>query len=163
MKKEIDKEKLGEMFFKLNESVKDKERTRRALMIENIKDICNIFNNKLYKVEFEEWTGFLGQIEIFYSRTEINRFIKIKKRLIDEFGFDAYKIFDIPVTRLENIAVYSKDKEQAQELLGKANVLTSRDWRNEMNKLRRRPQMEDCKHQCVGYEICNFCGFKRKL
>ena len=162
-KQPVNKEKLGELFFGLNKAIKEKELERRKLMIENIDTLANIFDKKLYKVEFEDWAGFLGQIEVFYSRTEVNRFLIIKKRLIDEFNFDPYTFLDIPVVRLENITKFAKNKAHASELIDKAKTLTSQDWRNEINVLKGKPAMEDCKHDFQGYEICKICGLKRKI
>ena len=169
MKKEINKEekqdskeKEAKVFFDLNQNIINKEKQRRLLMIQNIEAIAQMFDKKLYKIEFEEFAGFLGQLEVYYTRTEVYRHLNIKKRLLDEFKFDPETIYDIAITRLEAIAKFSKDKSQAKELIGEARVLTSRDWREKMNEVRGKPLMKDCKHKWNYYNICKICGLKIK-
>ena len=102
-------------------------------------------------------------IEIYYSRSEVYKFMKIVAKLIDEYEFDKKLMFEIPATRLFDVVQYSKNKEQAEDLLYKAKTQMPRDWKNEINVLRGKPQMEDCKHQNSLYEICKVCGLKHRV
>jgi len=162
MAKKISKEELdGELFFKLNNTIIDREKERRKLMIENIQEITEIFDKKLYLVQFENYAGFLGQLELYYSRSMVYKFMLIKKKLVDEFGMDPYDIFDIDTSRLEDIAKFAQDKIQANDLLGKARLFTSREWKDEFNILRGKPVLDNCPHKMIAFEICATCGLKQ--
>jgi len=161
-KKEKRQEIDGKEFFDLNQKIIDREKQRRLLMVDNIRDIAKVFDKKLYNVEFENFAGFLGQVEAYYTRTEVYRHMNINKRLLEEFNFDPQKIYIISITRLETIAKYAKDKTQAEDLMDKAKVLTSRDWREEINEIRGKPMMKDCEHKMEPYMICSICGKKTK-
>lgn len=163
-KKKISKEEIdGKAFFVLNQRIIEREKNRRKLMIDNIEDIGKMLDEKLFLVEFENYAGFLGQIEVYYSRAEVWRLMKIKEKLIDEFKLNPMEFFDIDITRLEMVAKYAVDEKAAETLLGQARHLTSRDWRDTINTLRGKPQMENCSHKNELYEICKLCGNKHKV
>jgi hypothetical protein len=87
----------------------------------------------------------------------------MRKRLVDEFNLSPLSFLDAPLSRLQYVVKYATDKDHASELIDKAKVLTSRDWRQEINVFRKKPVMEDCVHEFEGIEVCKICGFKRKL
>lgn len=161
--KEQQEIKEGEKFFKINKKIKEREILRRALMIENVGDLQTMFEEKLYKVEFDKWSAFLAQLEIYYTRAEVWRFLFIKKRLIDKYRMKFEMLLDVPITRLENIAKYAKTKEEVDDLYHKAKTLLPRDWRDTINQLRGKPTSDNCKHKIDLYEICRVCGQKHRV
>ena len=96
-------------------------------------------------------------------RSRIERWRKIFLKLVSEFKFDPEILIEVPETRLEEIAYVSKTLKQAQDLLERAKVLTSSDWRNTIREIQGKVTTDDCKHNKFSvYRICRQCGFKIK-
>ena len=73
-------EERGTIAFKYYSTVKQNEHTRRMLLGENAALLSEIFENKYYKEllgdEEGEWAGLLSDIEIYYSRNQVNNYVK---------------------------------------------------------------------------------------
>ena len=152
--------------FKLNKQIVDNEQKRRALLIENIGLLSTIQDEGLFREilgdENATFVGVLAQLEVYYTRAEVLRYLKIKQKLVNEFGFDLKELLDIPVTRLENVAAYCESKESAEKMLDMAKVATSSDWRDEISTLRGKPTSEDGHRHDFSkvYKVCAICGKK---
>lgn len=152
----------------LNESIVRNELKRRELLVENIDALSEILDTQLYKVilgdENADWSGYLAQLDVFYTRAEVNRFIKIKRKLQGEFGFNLKDLLDIPVTRLEDVASFAQSKEAAEKLLDIARVATSQDWKEEISSVRGKPIVtRDDGHTHEFQKVCKICGEKHNL
>src|SRR3990167_765076 len=126
MKKTKEQER-GELASSLYQELIGNEGLKRGLFIKNIDLLSKIYKQELYKDilgdENGEWAGFLGQVEVYYTRSEVWRWFKIKERLVDGFGFTLESLLDIPETRLENIADFQgAGKEKIDELLALAKT-----------------------------------------
>jgi hypothetical protein len=154
--------------FALNTKIIENEQRRRALLIENIGLLSEVFEGEFYKEILGDpegtFAGFLGQVEVYYTRAEVMRYIKIRQKLVGEFGFDLKTLLDIPVTRLENVASYCESKESAEKMLDVAKVALSSDWRDEVNELRGKHTSTDHEHDFSKVvKICSICGRKQNV
>lgn len=166
MKKELTREeRRGSEAFEAWKKLTDNISNRRKIDVENAKLFTEIFDNQWQKDilgdEEATWLAFLAQPEVFYTRSEVNRFMILHKRLAVEWGFILEDFFDINVTKLENIAKYCKSSSEATHYLELARTLSSSDWKEEMNKLTGKPSMAECKHQDTKtLTVCGVCGHK---
>jgi hypothetical protein len=161
------KEERGEKGFKLHKLIEENEKKRRALLLENVLYLNEILTDQLYKEilgdEEAEWVAYLAQLQVYYTRSEVIRWIRIKRKLVDEFGLDASILVEVPITRLENICGVAVDKAQAEQLIGVAKVQLGKDWKDTIAALKGKPTMEECQHLFNQFEICKTCGFRHKL
>src|SRR3990167_626512 len=111
-KKQLSKEeRRGEEAFAINQKISDNEKTRRRLFLENVGLLEEVLDRQLYKDilgdEEADWVAFLGQVEVYYARSEVMKWLKIKRILQDKFGFDLEKLLDLPSGRLGEISAYA--------------------------------------------------------
>ena len=156
-------EQRGKEAFELNEKIKQNELARRALFVENISLLNQMQEKELYKEvlgdENGEWGGYLGQIEVFYSRNSVSSMITIYKKYSQIVSLN--EIIDIPRTRLiEMISIITQ--ENKDEWFSKARTLTSRDFLIELRKEKGLQTEDECNHSYREYEICQRCGEKHK-
>jgi hypothetical protein len=152
--------------FATHQRIVEREKKMRELKIENIADYDSLYKTQGYRVvlgdEEGEWTHYLAQLEIYRSRGEIHALVKMKEKLSDEWDFKLDEIIDIPLGRLGTIAMIAADKTQAADLITLARGATTKDWSEEINKLKGKPIPEDGhKHDNVTYRICKICGNKK--
>jgi hypothetical protein len=164
----MNEQQIGELAFQLHQELTANETMRRGLLIRNIEILEEIFNKGLYRDLLGdpngEWAGYLSSIDVFYSRSEVNRWLKIKKVLADKFGFKLMDLLDIPISRLATVASIAKTKEQAEELLGYAKTNLPRDWKDLVNSLRGKHTTDDGHvHNFKRYEICRICGLRHAI
>ena len=159
-------EKQGQEAFELYDQIRENELQRRELLGLNAKLLYKMKEKKLYKVmlgdEQGEWAGFLGQVDIFYTRSRINKLINIFKKFELELEIGISQVIDVPITRLIDLLKIIT-KENAEEWLNKAKTLTSKDWRIEIREVKGLPTEDDCEHKMQKYEICKICGLKHKI
>ncbi len=139
----------------------------REISIKNIPLFEEIYEKEYYKVylgdEKASWSAFLGDPDILYSRSNVNTWIRIKKKLIDEYGFKLEDIWNIKLSKLETVALYSTSKEHAEELLGASKTLLPSDWKDLQNSLRGKPTSDDGHmHDFTKFEQCRICGLKER-
>jgi len=160
-------EKRGEIAWKLDQHIKDNELKRRTLLIENAKHLSTIYEEGYYKelLGFEdgEWAGYLGDLEVFYSRNKVNSYVTVYRKLTGELELRPEEWVHIPMTRLTDI-IPILTKDNIDEWLSKAGVLTSKDWRIELRKAKGQITEEDEHvHDDIDYSICRVCGRKCKV
>lgn len=141
----------------------------RQLTLENYEILKEIQDEELYKDilgdETADFKAYLADVDVFYSRAKVDRWHKIRKRLLTEFGIVIEELYNVPETRLEQIAYLSKDKDHALELLSKAKILLSLDWTNEIRMLKGLPTTDECKHdprEVPATAKCIKCGVSVK-
>ena len=154
--------------FQRHQNICEREKQRKLLLIENIVDLVSMYNSEDYKLilgdENSPWSGYLGQIEIFYSRAKVERWRKIWKQLISKWDFTPEELFEVPETRLEDICSIGVSKVHISELLEQAKQLTAHDWKIIVDKAKGKVTSEDCKHEdSKTFKICSKCGFKEKI
>jgi len=159
-------EKIGKEAFELYDQIRENELHRRELMANNTELLYKIKERELYKAilgdENGEWAGFLGLVDVYYSRSDVNKLISIFKKFTLELEIKIEQIIDIPRTRLVDI-LKLVTKENVDDWLSKAKELTSRDWRIETREAKGLPTEDDCLHKYQKYEICKICGERHKL
>lgn len=155
----------GERAFQLHSTVVENESKRRQLLASNAKILAELKDLGLYKAILGDdrgpWSGYLGQLEVMYSRNQINTLILIYKGL-ERLGVDLEQVQDISHSRLVDIVAVARHATVG-EWIDKARVLTSLDWSDEIRLVKGRPTSTDCKHKFQNYEICKECGFKHAV
>ena len=160
-------EQKGELAFESNKKVTENEKKRRELFADNIDLLEKIQTEELYKDilgdQEAEWIAYLSQLDVYYTRSEISKWLRVKYKISQGFGFDFRTLLDIPITRLDKIASLAKDKTDAEGLIAKARVYTTKQWRDEVNIRTGKATSDDGhEHQYVNFEICTECGNKHK-
>lgn len=159
-------EQRGSKAFNLSQKVANNELERRRLFLENIKILREIRDEELYKDilgdEHGKWAGYLGDVEVYYSRWQVQRWIFILERLVDGFGLDPSTFFDIPESRLEEIAQHA-NSSNATFLVDSARTLIPQAWRDTIAELKGKPTSEICHHNYQVYEICRVCGSRHQV
>lgn len=161
-------EKRGKLAFDLYEKVKKNERVRRLLLAENAQFLSEILENKYYKEilgdEEGEWAGFLADIELYYTRNQVNTYARLYKRLTSELGISPEIWVDVPVTRLSDCLPILTTKNYG-DWFASALSLTAQDWNKELYKHKHGHELEDEEkhtHDMVNYDICRVCGIRKK-
>ena len=141
----------------------------REKTVRNAELFTKIYDQQLHKSilgdEEADWKALLAQVEVFYTRSEVARWMLLWKTLHDGFGFALADITDIPVVRLEKIAKYCHTKEEAARYVEFARTATRSDFDDEILTLRGKPTKETCAH-LDGFrrlEECVRCGVKHNL
>lgn len=159
-------EERGKKAFELNEQVKANEKARRLLLAENTALLSEIFDEKYYKEllgdEEGEWAGYLGDLEVFYTRNQIFSYIRIYRKLTVKLDIPPSIWVDIPITRLNEVLPILTESNYA-DWFASALSLTSRDWKIELQKFKGKVTEDDEHiHDEVLYSICKVCGRKHR-
>ncbi len=159
-------ENRGERAFKLHLQVTKSEVMRRDLLYKAVAYLNEIREEKLYKEilgdEDADFSAYLAQIEVFYTKARIHALNRIFKHLSMGLEIDSSRYNDIPPSRLVDILPIIT-KETAEEWFSKARTLTPRDWRIETRKAKGRiTEEDDHDHDYQTYDVCTICGAKHK-
>lgn len=158
-------EQKGEKAWALHTQVIKNEQMRRALLIENMKNIHELHLDKLYTViigdEDAPWSAYLANNDIFYSASQVYTYDKIYGKFVKELNIDIDKLIDIPHSKLSNL-ISVVTKENVDDWLSKAESLTTQDFEDELRKAKGKISYLDCPHKYVPYSICSSCGFRHK-
>jgi len=162
-------ESFGEEAFVMHKLISENELKRRKLLLENINLLERMRDGLFYTAvlgdEEAEWVAYLGQIEVFYTRSLIIRLLRVKRNFLDKFGFDIDTVLQIPHTRLEQISsLQLTNRKDAEEVLELAKTMLNRDWNQEVKSRLGKITMEDCEtHEFKTFQICKNCSLKQKL
>lgn len=123
----------------------------------------NIRDNKLYSPEWDSFNEYLMEFGNMSPATA-SKLINIYLKFIKEFGFTETKLLEAKGwTNLSKIVSVSNSKEEAEEWLIKASVLTSRDLDREIYEHINGTDMIKCEHtseELMLLHICDNCGDK---
>ena len=168
--KKISQEKISvDEAFTRHSKIVNRENTRRGLLLENVEDLVKMFDTQQYKVILgfdpePHWSGYLAQVEVYYSRAEVERWRKIWRRLVQELKIKPEELILVPVTRLEDIARFVRSTNEAEEMLGAAKINTPQDWKDTLAKYNGQPTSLDCDHKGSKiFKICGKCGIKHVI
>lgn len=162
----LSQEQKGEAAFKYHTEIVANETERRKLLSRNAELLTDMIGLGLYKIflgdETAQPAAYLSQLEVFYSRLQLNRLRAIQRHFKERLGIDPVTIFDIPESRLSDLLVVTTP-ENVEELLGLARTMLPRDWAAHIRGLKNLPTPESCPgHKYVEYEICAICGEKHQ-
>jgi hypothetical protein len=161
----IHTEQDAEKAFNIHKEIEKNELERRNLLAKNVELISQMKNEELYKIilgdDKSQWAGYLGQIEVMYSRNDVYNMIRIQQKYCNELGITFIEIADIPKSRLLSL-IPIVTKENLQDWLSKARVLTNADFNIELRQTKGLPTSETCEHKMEDYEICSECGLKHR-
>jgi hypothetical protein len=156
----------GENAFSYDMKIKANEQKRRELAAENAMLLSTMKKHNLYKAilgdENAEWSGYLGQIEVMYSRNDVYNMIRIYDKFTNELNIKYESICDIPKSRLLDI-ISIVDASNVVEWCDKARVLINQDWAFEVRNAKGLKTEDTCTHTFCSYEVCKDCGLKHKL
>ena len=161
-------ESRGKKAWEIDERIKNNEKARRMLLAKNAELLDTIYEEKLYKelLGFEdgEWAGYLADLEIFYTRNQINTYRRLYRKLTLELDIAPEVWVDVPITRLSD-CLPVLTKSNYGDWFTSALSLTSRDWNIELRKFKGLDTEEDeiHTHDNQIFEICRTCGKKHKL
>jgi len=164
MKKSI-QEINSEKAFSVCQKIKENEKIIRDKTIENIPLYKECFLNEYYKVDLGDenasWNMFLGLPEVTRPRAQIRSWFVIMNNLVDKFGFSLEELMGVKLSKLEIIAIYAKDKKEAEKLINDAKILAPSEWKDIENELRGKPTSDDGhKHDFKRFKQCKICGLK---
>lgn len=159
-------EQEGQQAFEQYKEIQANEAIRRQLYAENIEILGKMRESGSYKViqgdETTTWAGFLGLVDIMYSRNEVHNMLRVKYKFIDQLHLTYEEILDIPISRLIHL-IPVVTQENVQTLVDQAKVLTNQDFQDEIRKLKGLPTTDDeHEHKFTQYAICSVCGLKHK-
>ena len=162
----MNKEQLGKEAFDLHKKISENEIMRRKLLAENAKSLNRMISEGLYKIflgdDEAKPIAYYSQLDVFYTRNQITRLIAIEEIFSKKFGLNVFEVFDIPDSRLSDIVSVATE-DNITELLDWARTMLSKDWKEEVRKLKKLPIPENCKkHDYEHYAICKSCGEKTK-
>lgn len=154
----------GELGFKIHSRIIEREETRRRLLAENAVDLCHMYEQKLYKDYFGDeaapWAAYLGEVNIFYSRNQIDSYIKVYRKFSRELEIPPEVWVEVPISRLVDILPIVT-KEDVEEWLVKGKMLLTKDWSIVVRQAKGLLSEEDHEdHDNNVYKICKVCGKK---
>jgi hypothetical protein len=161
-------ERRGEESFAMWKELTDNISDMRNKTIRNAEIFTTIYDRQGQKDilgdETAPWDALLSQVEVFYTKAKVARWMLIWKTLHNEFCFELNELFGIDETKLEAVSLHCSNASEAGRYLELAKTASSREWLDEMNKLQGKPTREDCQHlNKAKFEICPKCGDKHKL
>jgi hypothetical protein len=168
-RKQLSKEeRRGEQAFAAHERIRAFYALIRQTNIEIFKELQNVYTNQWYKDilgdEQGTWRAYLNLKEINSTKAEVDKAFRVMTRLVGQFEMDPVKLLDVQITRLDDIVRFAKDKDDAQQLLNKAEALDANDWQTERNQLLGRPVFDDGhQHEDEDFHICKLCHRKKKV
>ena len=161
----IQNEKTGRKAWQLHEQIIENEKTRRLLLLSNMKNIHEMHSDKLYTAvlgdEDAPWSAYLGHQDIFYSASQVYTYDKIYGKFVKELNIDVDKLIDIPHSKLSNL-VSIVTAENVDDWLSKAESLTTQDFDDELRVAKGGTSYLNCPHKYVPYSICSSCGNRHK-
>lgn len=160
-------ENRGKIAFDIHKQIELNERSRRLLLAENARLLSDILDNEYYKEllgdEEGQWAGYLGQLELFYTRNQVYTYARVYKKLTQELGVDPSVWVDVPITRLSDCLPVITASNYP-DWFASAVSLTARDWKIQLEKAKGKITEEDeHEHNNVIYEICKICGKRHQL
>lgn len=157
----------AEAAFSTHRQIEANEKLRRQLLVDNASLLVDMLDKDYYKDilgdETAPWSGYLGQIEIYYSRYQIDSYVRVYKKLVGKLGIPAKAWMDIPITRLTD-CLKLIDATNYEDWFSNALVLTSKDWTIKVRDAKGlvTEETEGHEHNMEQYEICTQCGLKQK-
>ena len=165
---ELEPEKVAKQSFDVCSKIIENEKMIRDKTIENIPLYEEVFLNEYYKVyigsESASWSSFLGLPEITRSRSQLRDWFLIKNNLVDKFKIPFEKLMNVKISKLHHIAVYADNREQAEDLIAKAQTLLPSEWDDTVRKAKGMPTSEDGhEHNFKKMKQCKICGVKKPI
>lgn len=156
----------GTKAWELHQSIQKNELERRRLLLENMSLIHDIHSNGLYKVilgdDNAQWSAYLGQHEVFYTRSKVYTLDKIYQKFIKQLKLDPSQISEIPLTKLSALLPIVDD-QNVLYWIAQAEALTSQDFNDELRKSQGKISYLECPHSNTKlYTICSSCGFRHQ-
>lgn len=161
------KEERGARAFKLHQEVLANEEKRRSFLARNATILSQIYDEGLYKDllgdEDGQWAGYLSDFRIFYSRNQIDSFLRVYNKMTKKLGVHPDIWVEVPITRLTDILPVI-DQNNYEEWLIKAKILTTSDWNIEVRAAKGLITEEEHQvHDFKEYRICKQCGRKETI
>jgi hypothetical protein len=163
----MNNEEKGKIAFDLHQIIAGREMKRRELLFENMRDINRMYSEKLFRVflgdENAQWSAYLGEHSVFYSRSKVFTMNRIYQRFIVELKIDVQRIAPIPLTKLANLLPVV-DRKNVEDWLTKAETLTNQDLNDEIRIASGKESYLNCEHkEEQTYKVCAKCGNRHRI
>lgn len=160
-------EELGKEGFDLHQTLIANEEARRLLLAKNAAILARMYDEDLYQYVLGDdrapWAAYLAELKIFYTRNQIDSFIKVYRKFTKELGIPEDVWIESPVTRLVDILPIV-NKDNWEDYLIKSRILTTKDWMIEIRQAKGLlTEEEHEEHDDQFYRVCKQCGRKRIL
>lgn len=157
----------GQKAFDLHNLIVNNEEARRKLLAKNAVLLAEMFEKEYYK-DFlgdknAEWAGYLGQIQLFYSRNQVYNYLRVYNKLTKGLDIDPEVWVEVPITRLMDVLPII-DARNYEDWFVKGLTLTTEDWNIETRKAKGLLTQEDEEeHDDRVFKICRRCGRKELI
>ena len=161
-------EEQAKKAYSIHENIVANEKVRRALLATNASLLAEMKEKKFYKIILGdpegEWSGYLSDTEVYYSRNQAYNLIRIWQKFEVIHKIPLISILDIPMGRLvDMLPIIFTSNEELTEYLHHAKVNLSKDWQITIRERKGLATSESCKHNFKPYQICRSCGLKETL
>lgn len=163
----MEKDNNAELAWALHKAIENNEMERRSLLFANMKLLNGLYSKGLYKIilgdENAQWSSYLSQHEVFYSRNKVFTMNRIFQKFIIELKLSVQEIFSIPITKLDSLlTVVTKDN--VQDWLTKAQSLTNQDFNDELRIAQGKESYLNCEHSDEKtFKVCAKCGNRHQI
>lgn len=122
--------------------------------------LYKIKTQELYKPSWSSWDEYREELKM--SENSVNKLIQIHSKLVVEYKIDDQKIVSAGgPSVLADLLPILNNKEEAEDWLEKASVLTRKDLRDEITESKTGISMRDCKHiNTITIVVCRDCHLK---
>lgn len=157
----------AEEAFSTHRQIEANEKMRRQLLVDNAALLVDMLDKEYYKDilgdEDAPWAGYLGQLEVYYSRFQVDAYVRVYKKLTLKLGIPSKVWADIPITRLAD-CLKLVDETNYEDWFTNALILTAKDWNIKVREAKGlvTEETEGHEHDMIEYDICKQCGLKQK-
>lgn len=122
--------------------------------------LYKIKQEELYRPSWTSWEEYREELKM--SENSVNKLIQMHDTLILKYKIPAEKIVNAGgPSVISDLLPVIKTKEEAEDWLAKASVLTRKDLRDEIQESKTGLPMKDCKHKnTYTIVVCRDCGLK---
>lgn len=125
--------------------------------------LMKIRDEKLFVGQFETFELYCDEMKM--SGAVVNKLINIYQKFILQYAMDESRLLEAGGwSQLAEILPYIKDRDDAEDLVDKAKVLSRKDLRDYLKERKTGVDQQKCKHGDT-YDIrcCKTCGLKIKI
>jgi hypothetical protein len=115
-----------------------------------------IRDEQLYRGVYYSFKDFLDEMKL--TESFASRLITVHKRFIGEFQMNPDDLASIGWSSLYQIAKHTKDREEATELVGMANLVRREDLEDELRERRSGCQNHQFTEEVLILKKCKNCG-----
>lgn len=121
-----------------------------------------IKDEDMFKPQWDSWDEYLEEMKM--SQATASKLINIYSKFVLEYGISTDILLESGGwSTLAELLPYAKSKEDANELIHEAGILTRKDLRVKLNERKSGIAQEECLHEFYELRICRKCQLKEKI